>query len=59
MEDIQGGLLLASQEKLHVCKHCGITSKKKTFGCGHRRGMVPKKVEMVISVFGIKIKKKT
>ncbi|KAD0845374.1 hypothetical protein E3N88_43637 [Mikania micrantha] len=38
-DDIQGGLLLASQEKPHVCKHCGVgSSNRDDFGRGQGRG---------------------
>ena len=38
-EDIQGGLLLASHEKTHGCKHCGFGgSHREDFGRGRGRG---------------------
>jgi hypothetical protein len=38
-EDIQGGLLLASQEKPHGCKHCGVgSSNRDDFGRGRGKG---------------------
>ncbi|XP_035835712.1 uncharacterized protein LOC118483984 [Helianthus annuus] len=38
-EDIQDGLLLASHEKPHGCKHCGVgSSNQDDFGCGQGRG---------------------
>ncbi|KAL7584618.1 uncharacterized protein LOC111910249 [Lactuca sativa] len=39
VEDTQGGLLLASDEKSHVCKHCGNgRSNRDDFGHGRGRG---------------------
>ncbi|XP_076937335.1 uncharacterized protein LOC143604883 [Bidens hawaiensis] len=39
VEDVQGGLLLASQEKPHGCKHCGVgSSNRDDFGRGRGRG---------------------
>ncbi|XP_071704589.1 uncharacterized protein [Rutidosis leptorrhynchoides] len=39
IEGIQGGLLLASEEKTHGCKHCGHgSSNREDFGRGRGRG---------------------
>ena len=39
VQDIQGSLLLTSQEKPHRCKHCGVeSSNRDDFGHGRGRG---------------------
>ena len=42
VEDTQGGLMFASQEKTHGCKHCGCgSSNRDDFGRGRGRGRGP------------------
>ncbi|KAL7592282.1 uncharacterized protein LOC111880755 [Lactuca sativa] len=54
VEDTQGGLLLASDEKSHVCKHCG-NGRSNRDDFGHGRGRGRGEVEMVMNVSGIKV----